>query len=71
MKKSLEKIKEELLVINQEIHVYLEDIHEQKENLLSSDLDDEFDGSILVGASQQLETLGEKKRAILMEMANI
>lgn len=71
METKLEELNAELLVINEEIEAYLEDLQEQKDNLLSLDLEDEFDGSILVGASQCLKDLGEKKRAILMQLANI
>lgn len=67
----LENLKDELLAVENEIEVYLEDLQEQKDNLLSSDLEDEFDGSILVGAAENLKVLGEKRKMLLSQILKL
>lgn len=67
----LDMLRKELLDIEEQIEIYLEDIENQCNNLKSHDLEDEFEGDILIGAAQELKKLGDRKRVLLSNMNEI
>ncbi|KGR75055.1 hypothetical protein [Ureibacillus sinduriensis] len=57
--------------INDEITAYYEDIQEQLENLLSNDIEDEFEKDILTGSVEEITKLAISKNELLEKIARL